>query len=216
MFLANWLSGGPSLSPEEQIKAWKDILRKERLELESQRRGFDRTEAEAQREVKGYLKIGERKAASILAGGIVLLRRARERTLMIEMQLKSVELQLTRHAAASKMSQALQRSADAMKAMNSLVKIPQLAQTAKMLSVEMAKAGFIEESLDDILGDGEGEEDIEEAANEEVDRILQELAEGLVLPSAPHSTSTAPLMPAGLVEKLPQKDASIPVGTLGI
>jgi len=56
--------------------------------------------------------------------------------------------------------------------MNNLIKLPQLNQVMMAMAREMEKAGLIEEILDDTLAD---DDDVEEAADEEVEKILEEL-----------------------------------------
>lgn len=187
---SSWFT--PQPTPEEQLKLWRERLRKERLSLEASNREYDRSEAEAKAEVREFLKIGEPKAARILCGAITALRRARERNLMIQVQLKSVEQHLVQQVAMSKMCKALQVSATAMRAMNALIKVPQLAQVAMEMSREMEKAGFIQEGFLDATMNVEGGEEEEAEADAEVDRILEELAVGIQLPSAVFLQKTAP------------------------
>lgn len=182
MFLVDWLSGGPSMTPEEQLKAWKGILRTERLALETKNRSLDRIEYENRIEVQTYAKLGEMKAARILCGALASVRKARERNLMMQMQLKSMESLLTQQAATAKMLKALQLSASAMKSMQTLIKIPELQETARTLSKEMEKAGFIQELADDALTLGDNDA-LEREADVEVDSILQELTASIKLPN---------------------------------
>ncbi len=101
---------------------------------------------------------------------------------------------------------AMQKSTEVMKAMNSLVKIPEIQATMRELSKEMmtvrtwtllqifcsvmsrwahvtsltphTQAGIIEEMLEDTLEGMDDEEEMEEAAEAEVDKILFEITAG--------------------------------------
>ncbi|XP_016334186.1 charged multivesicular body protein 3-like, partial [Sinocyclocheilus anshuiensis] len=73
---------------------------------------------------------------------------------------------------------AMQKSTEVMKAMNSLVKIPEIQATMTELSKEMMKAGIIEEMLEDTLEGMDDEEEMVEAAEAEVDKILFEITAG--------------------------------------
>jgi charged multivesicular body protein 3 len=183
----SWLFGPPPQSLEEQLKTWKERLRKERVTLESTNRDLDRHEKEAIHEIKQYAKLGEIKAARILCGALVTLRHARERNLMIQVQLKSFEQQLSQQVAMANMSKAIHMSSEAMRALNILVKIPQIAATAKELGREMAKAGVMQDMMNDMFSDAEFEEEEKEntEADAEVDRVLEELTASVVLPSVP-------------------------------
>ncbi|KAK3538249.1 hypothetical protein QTP70_033058 [Hemibagrus guttatus] len=74
-----------------------------------------------------------------------------------------------------RMAGALQKSTEVMKAMQSLIKVPEIQATMRDLSKEMMKAGIIEEMLEDTLEGMDDEEEMEEAAEAEVDRILFEI-----------------------------------------
>ena len=58
-----------------------------------------------------------------------------------------------------------------MQAMQALIRLPEIAQTMQELSKEMMKAGIIEEMLDETMSGMEDEEEMEEAAQSEVDKV---------------------------------------------
>lgn len=58
-----------------------------------------------------------------------------------------------------------------MQAMQSLVRVPEVAATMRELSKEMMKAGIIEEMLDETMDSIEDSEDMEDEADEEVDKV---------------------------------------------
>ncbi|XP_071383861.1 charged multivesicular body protein 3 isoform X2 [Centroberyx affinis] len=82
------------------------------------------------------------------------------------------------------------QSRQVMKAMQSLVKIPEIQATMRDLSKEMMKAGIIEEMLEDTFESMEDGEEMEEAAEEEVDKILFEITAG-ALGKAPSKVTDA-------------------------
>lgn len=76
-----------------------------------------------------------------------------------------------------KIEGSLKASTGIMKAVNSLVRLPELMGTMRELSQELVKAGIIEEMVGDSLPDDqllEGEDDEAEA---EVDKVLGEILE---------------------------------------
>lgn len=176
----SWLLGPPALTAEQQVQAWKDVLRKERVSLESNNRLFDRLEDETKAHVREYVQMGEMKSARILTGAIVDIQKARERNLIISIQIKSVETQLVQQLALAKVTRALAYSAKAMEGMNALIQIPQMNETAKELAREMHKAGLIEQVLQDV----DLQETVSEAADAEIDIVLSEIAGDLRLPNA--------------------------------
>lgn len=79
-----------------------------------------------------------------------------------------------------KVTGTLQQSSEIMKASNSLLSVPQLSSTMREMSVEMMKAGIMQEMMDDTmeqLDEGEDEE-MEEEAQEEVDKVLWQITDG--------------------------------------
>lgn len=58
-----------------------------------------------------------------------------------------------------------------MQAMQALLRLPEIAQTMQELSKEMMKAGIIEEMLDETMSGIEDEEEMEEAAQSEIDKV---------------------------------------------
>ena len=93
-----------------------------------------------------------------------------------------------------KVTGALQKSTEIMKLSNALIKLPQISQAMREMSMEMTKAcrprhtscayqthilqaGIMEEMLDDTL-QMEDDEDLEVEADAEVDKVLYELTEG--------------------------------------
>jgi len=66
-----------------------------------------------------------------------------------------------------------------MKLSNTLVKLPELSETMKAMSMEMMKAGIMSEMMDDTLDTlDEGEDELEEEAQEEVDKVLWQITDG--------------------------------------
>lgn len=77
-----------------------------------------------------------------------------------------------------------------MKAMQRLVNIPEIQATMRELSKEMMKAGIIEEMLEDTFESMDNQEEMEEEAEMEIDRILFEITEG-ALGTAPSEVTDA-------------------------
>lgn len=67
-----------------------------------------------------------------------------------------------------------------MQAMQTLVRVPEVAQTMRDMSKEMMKAGIIEEMLDETMDSLEDEEEMEDAAQEEIDKVLWEITAGKI------------------------------------
>lgn len=80
-----------------------------------------------------------------------------------------------------------------MTAMQRLIRVPEVAQTMQDMSKEMMRAGIIEEMLDETMDNFEDTEEMEEAAQSEIDKVLFEITEGKI--------GEAPLPPADTEER---------------
>merc|ERR1712014_87732 len=102
-----------------------------------------------------------------------------------------------------KVAGALQSSTEVMQAMQQLVKLPEIQKTMMEMSREMMKAGIIEEMLEDTMETVTESEDLEEEAQQEVDKILFELTTGKLgaAPSVVKETLPTPAAASSQREK---------------
>ncbi|KAG8546480.1 hypothetical protein GDO81_018826 [Engystomops pustulosus] len=105
--------------------------------------------------------------------------------------MNSVLMSMKNQLAVLKVSGSLQKSTEVMKAMQNLVKIPEIQATMRDLSKEMMKAGIIEEMLEDTFEGMEDQDEMEEQAEMEIDKILFEITAG-ALGKAPKVTDALP------------------------
>ena len=76
-----------------------------------------------------------------------------------------------RSAAQIRVAGAMSQSTEVMQAMQQLVKVPEVAKTMQEMSKEMMKAGILEEMMEDTFEGLEDQDELEEAAQEEVDKV---------------------------------------------
>merc|ERR1711865_336423 len=77
-------------------------------------------------------------------------------------------------AAQQKVTGHMQKSTEVMTMMNKLSKVSEMQATMQEMQKEMCKAGVIEEMVDDAFEVLDGDDD-EDAADDEVERVMQEL-----------------------------------------
>ena len=65
----------------------------------------------------------------------------------------------------------MSQSTEVLQAMQQLVKVPEVARTMQEMSKEMMKAGIMEEMMEDTFEGLEDQDELEEAAQEEVDKV---------------------------------------------
>ncbi|KKK19659.1 hypothetical protein P175DRAFT_0498745 [Aspergillus ochraceoroseus IBT 24754] len=109
---------------------------------------------------------------------LVRIRRQSARLATSRAQLQSVQMQVNEAFSVRKIQGSLQKSTGIMKDVNTLIHLPQLSATMRQLATELVRAGIIEEMVDDAIPNNELLEDEELEADEEVDKILQEILQG--------------------------------------
>ncbi|KAF8709157.1 hypothetical protein RHS03_02845, partial [Rhizoctonia solani] len=167
---------GPT--PEEKVRAWQQKLRTEQRQLDKEIRQLDTATAKARTTLKQLATKGDVKSARILAKEVVRSNKQKDRLHVSKARLGSIGVQLQHQMAMVKVTGSLQKSTEIMKLSNSLVKLPQISAAMREMSMEMTKAGIMEEMLDETLEGFDEDEELEEEADEEVEKVLFELTDG--------------------------------------
>ncbi|KIY74061.1 vacuolar sorting protein Vps24 [Cylindrobasidium torrendii FP15055 ss-10] len=162
---------------EEKVKAWQGKIRTEQRTLDREMRQLDMATNKVKATVKQLATKGDVKSARILAREVVRSNKQKDRLSVSKARLGSINTQLSQQLAMFKITGSLQKSTEIMKQANALVKLPQVSQTMRDMSMEMTKAGILEEMMEDTLEMDEDEE-LEEEADGEVDKILFDLTNG--------------------------------------
>ena len=119
-------------------------------------------------------------ACRILAKELVSSRKAVARINNGKAQLNSIQLSLTHQLANARVAGTLQKSTEVISSINSLVKFTEISATMQELSREMMRAGIIDEMMEETMDEvmRVDEDDMEEQAAAEVDKVLFELTAG--------------------------------------
>lgn len=160
------------------VQEWTHKLRKEGYQLDRQVRAIQREEEKIKRSLKDAAKKGDKDVCKILAKEIIRARKTCNKLYTSKAHMNSVSLQMKNQLATIRVAGSVSKSTEVMQAMQSLVKVPEVAATMRELSKEMMKAGIIEEMLDETMESVEDSEDVEDEADEEVDKILWEVTAG--------------------------------------
>ncbi|KAI3367209.1 hypothetical protein L3Q82_008264 [Scortum barcoo] len=151
---------------------------------------IQREEEKVKRSIKDAAKKGQKDVCVVLAKEMIQSKRAVTKLYASKAHMNSVQLSMKNQMAVLRVAGALQKSTEVMKAMQSLIKVPEIQATMRELSKEMMKAGIIEDMLEDTFESMEDGEEMEEAAEEEVDKILFEITAG-ALGKAPSKVTDA-------------------------
>ncbi|TGJ87262.1 hypothetical protein E0Z10_g1545 [Xylaria hypoxylon] len=171
---------------DRDIAAVRQVEQKTKsLILAADRRGARDTTraAQAQREARDF------------ARELIRARRTSARLVTSKAQLSSVQMQVNEAFAVRKIEGSIRASVGIMKDVNSLIRLPELAGTMRELSVELMRAGVIEEMVGENLPVDEAAmfEDEEMEADGEVDKVLGEILKGKMEKAGPMpSTPVAP------------------------
>ncbi|KAL1683260.1 Snf7-domain-containing protein [Schizophyllum commune] len=167
---------GPT--PEQRVREWQAKLRAESRKLDREMHRLDVRAKDAKKTVKQLATKGDVKSARILAREVVRVDRQKDRMSVSKARLGSINYQLQQQLAMAKVTGALQKSTEIMKLSNSLIRLPQISQTMREMSMEMMKAGILEEMTEDMLDMDANDEELEEEADAEVDQVLFALTDG--------------------------------------
>ena len=155
-------------SKQNEVKAKNYILQADkRAKRDPARR------AQAEKEIRDFAK------------ELVHTRKATSRLITAKAQLSSVQMQVNEAFSVRKIEGSIKTSVGVMKDVNRLIRLPAYAQTMQELSMELMKAGIIEEMVGDVLpedGDMLGED---EEAEGEVDKVLGEVLKDRKEPTVP-------------------------------
>ncbi|KAI5124900.1 hypothetical protein M0805_007328 [Coniferiporia weirii] len=166
---------GPT--PEEKIKAWQAKIRSEQRQLDREMRQLEMATRKAQGQVKQLAKSGKVDNARLLAKEVVRSHKQKDRLSVSKARLGSINYQLAQQLSMVKITGTLQKSTEIMKLSNSLIKLPQISQSMREMSMEMTKAGIMEEMLDDVM-EMDDDEELEEEADAEVEKVLYDITDG--------------------------------------
>lgn len=187
-------------NPKEMVTEWNHKLRKESYQLDRQINAIKREEEKIKRSLKEAAKKGDKDICTILAKEIVRARKAINKIYTSKAHINSVMLQMKNQLAVLRVAGSLQKSTEVMQAMQSLIRVQEVAHTMQEMSKEMMKAGIIEEMLDETFEGVEDTEEMEEAAQNEIDKVLFEITEGKI--------GEAPLPPSEPAAKAREPEAA--------
>ncbi|KAJ4970748.1 hypothetical protein NE237_003847 [Protea cynaroides] len=166
----------PKANPQQQLRDWQRRLRQECRNIERQIRDVQREEKSVRKEIREAVKRNDMVSANSLAKEIVRSRRAVNRLYENKAQLNSISMHLGQSVAIARTVGHFKKSADVTKLVNNLMKAPEVAATMQKFSKEMTKAGVIEKTVSDAVDPALDSKDIEKETEEEVDKVLTEIA----------------------------------------
>lgn len=106
---------------------------------------------------------------------------------------------MTQQLATLRVANSLERSTDVMRAMQNVIQISEISGVMQELAREMMKAGIIDEMMEETMEGAMGDaEELEEEAQEEVDKVLFEITNGAL-----------GKVPAAVTDSLPEESVKV-------
>ncbi|KAI1322705.1 Snf7 family protein [Xylariaceae sp. FL0255] len=144
-------------------------------------------------------KVQAQKEARDFARELIRARKTTSRLITSKAQLSSVQMQVNEAFAVRRIEGSIRASVGVMRDVNRLIRLPELAGTMRELSMELMRAGVIEEMVGENLPIDEAMfEDEEMEADGEVDKVLGEILKGKIekagpIPSVPVAAEPTPV-----------------------
>ncbi|KAF5243870.1 hypothetical protein FAUST_2636 [Fusarium austroamericanum] len=190
--------------PQAQMRKCNALMRQNMRKLDRDIQTVKQVEARTKNLIIQADKRGQRdpsrssqaqKEVRDFARELVRARKQSQRLVTSKAQLSSVQMQVNEAFAVRKIEGSIRASVGIMKDVNSLIRLPELAGTMQELSVELMKAGVIEEMVEDVLpADGDMLMEDEEAEGE-VEKVLGEVLKERKQPSLPVAPVPEPQKP---------------------
>ncbi|PSC71154.1 vacuolar sorting-associated 24-like protein 1-like [Micractinium conductrix] len=162
--------------PKELVRKWQRSIRGEIRGVERQMMDIQREQKKAEKLIKEAAKRNDMASCKIIAKEVVNMRRTITKLAVNKATFLSLSNQMTEQLAMTRVAGALGKSGEVMKLVNNLMRVPALQKTMVEMSREMMKAGIIDEMMTDAMESAFGDDELEEETEEEVDKILLEVA----------------------------------------
>lgn len=173
--MMNFFFGEPEKPLKDQAREWNRQLDRSMRQMDNDIAKIKQDEKKVQNELRKYAKEGQMTAVKNLAKGLIQSRKARERFMLTKVNMNSVKLSLNMAVSDVKVGQVIKSSTGLMKCMSKLVNVPDLQLNCKDMAKEMAKAGLMQEMMDDAFANME-DPDLDELAEDEVKKVIDEYA----------------------------------------
>lgn len=161
--------------PKEQHKKIKSILRKNSRQIDKSLLELQSLQNKTKQLIKKSAKKDDLKSIKIYATELYQINKQYNRMYTSKAQLESVSMKIEEAYKMQTLTKQMAKSTILMHEVNQLVHLPQLQNTMVELEKELMRAGIISEMIDDAVEIVEpGEEEFDEEANDEVNKIIEE------------------------------------------
>lgn len=152
-------------------------IKKDNRGIDRDIRSLEREQAKIKAEIRKAAQKGDKKTMNILAKSLVQSNKTKEQMMTAKARNTGISYQMKGAAAQAKMSEHMKTTAQVMGQANRAMNVKQMQHTAQVFQKEMAKNQFNQEMMSEFFEQLD-DSDLEEEADEEVDKVLFEITEG--------------------------------------
>ena len=197
---------------DEVVKQQKREINKTNRGLQRDMRQLERQEKQLEMEIKKMAKLGNKQGATQLAKQLIAVRKQKNRNMGTQSKVTGIGHQMTTMNANVKMAKSMGTATKAMGTMNKQIDPMTLQKTLQEFEKESTKMDMAEEmmgdTLDDLLGGSDDEEEQDAIVNQVLDEIGIEITGKLAdAPSA--GSSKLPQAGSSKSSKMSDEDREI-------
>lgn len=191
---------GKRKTPEELLRQNQRALNKVIRELDRERTGLERQEKKLVVDIKKMAKSGQMEAVKIMAKDLVRTRNFVKKFILMRANIQAIALKVQTLKSQAAMANAMKGVTKALRNMNKRLNLPQLQKIMMQFERESEimdlKEETISDTIDDVIGEGDEDEETDVIVNQVLDELgisldheLSDIIPGL---DKPHVTSTGP------------------------
>lgn len=160
--------------PKEQHRKIRTLVRRNGRSLDKSLRELNALQSKTQALIKRSAKQNDTRSVRIYARELYQINKQYKRMYTSKAQLQSVGMKIDEAFRMQSLQENMALSAGLMREVNSLVRLPYLQSSMMELEKELVKSGLISEMIDDTMEMVTEDEDMEEEAEQEVKKIVDQ------------------------------------------
>ena len=159
----------------EMLQENERKIRKGVNEIERARKRLEREENTIKRDIKKEAEKGNMRCAKLHVKNLVRCRNANDKFVEMQMQLKTIGINLKTISSTTLMTEVMRETARLMQRMNRQYKLPQMAKVMMVMELQSEEMESKQEIMDDTINSMNETDDTEERENEIMTKIFEEI-----------------------------------------
>eukprot|EP01137_Pigoraptor_chileana_P019656 Opistho-2@80960 len=188
---------GAKKTPQQLLRQHQRALTRAMRDLDKEKSKLEQQEKKLLSDIKKMAQGGQMDAAKIMAKDLVRTRRYVKKFIMMKAQIQAVSLKIQTLRSTQAMAEAMKGVTKAMKSMNARMNLPEIQKIMMEFEKESEimdmKEEMMNDTIDDVMGDAEDDEESDLIVNKVLDEIGISLNQTLV--DAPQTKTPAAAQP---------------------